>query len=572
MLERLEVRGLGIIERVVVEPPAGLVALTGETGAGKSLLVGSLKLLAGARAQADMVRTGDALLRVEGVFTVPRDAGIEELLEGLGIGSDDQLVVRREVTAQGRSRAWLNDVSVTAATLQQLAPRLMSIHGQHEQHGLADPGVQRGLVDAFGGHGLLLERVAEAWERWREAADLVDRLERARAERRDRLDVIAFQLAEIDALAPQHGEDEELERRRRQLRNAVRIMELSSALVERLGEGETAVVDELARGERELAELVECGLPLAGSLGRLEEARILVEEVLREVQGSNREISEDPAELEAVEARLHRLEQLMLKYGSPLEAVLEHRERLVAERDELDAVGDRLAEARREAAEALEAYDGLARELQEARERSSSSLVEAVTSILERLAMGGTRLELRWSATPDPDSPLERSGGGVRFGPEGVEECELLIAPNPGEDPRPLGRIASGGELSRVHLALRAALRGRRPGRGMTLLFDEVDTGLGGGTAAALGGVLEELAAMDQVLVVTHLPQVAARAAAHLRVEKVEQGGRVVTRVTALEGEGRVEEIARMLAGSDVGTSALEHARSLLATEGGRAG
>ncbi len=572
MLERLEVRGLGIIDRVVVEPPAGLVALTGETGAGKSLLVGSLKLLAGARAQTDLVRTGEALLRVEGVFSVPGGTGLVELLEGLGIGSDGQLVVRREVTAQGRSRAWVNDVSVPAATLQRIAPHLMSIHGQHEQHGLGDPGVQRALVDAFGGHGRLLEEVAAAWGRWRDAADLVDRLEKARAERRDRLDVIAFQLAEIDTLAPQPGEDEELERRRRRLRNAVRIMELSSALVENLGERETAVVDELARSGRVLAELVECGLPLAGSLERLEEARILVEDVLREVQGSSQEVSEDPAELEEVEARLHRLEQLMLKYGSPLEAVLEHRERLVAERDELEAVGDRLEQARREAAEALRAYDTLARELQEARERASGSLVEAVASILERLAMGGTRLELRWSAVPDPDSPLERSGGGARFGPEGVEECELLIAPNPGEEPRPLGRIASGGELSRVHLALRAALRGRRPGRGMTLLFDEVDTGLGGGTASALGNVLGDLAEMDQVLVVTHLPQVAARADAHLRVEKVEQGGRVVTRVTPLEGETRVGEIARMLAGGDVGDSAVEHARSLLATEGGHAG
>ncbi len=568
MLERLEVRGLGIIDRVVVEPPPGLVALTGETGAGKSLLVGSLKLLAGARAQADLVRTGERLLRVEGSFSVPEGTGLERILGELGIECHGEVVLRREVTAEGRSRGWVNDVAVTAATLQRLAPHLVSIHGQHEQHGLADPAVQRELVDAFGDHGELLGHVEAAWRRWREAADLVEELDRARSRRRDRLDAIAFQLAEIDGVGPRPGEDEELEARRLQLRNAVRIMELSGALLGRLGEGETAVVDELARAERELAALVECGLPLAGALERLEEARILVEEVLREVQGPAREVPEDPAELERVESRLHRLEQLMLKYGSPLQAVLDHRETLLAERGELQAVDDRLEEARRVAGEALAAYDSLARELAAAREEASAALVEAVSAILERLAMGGTRLEFRWNVVPDPASPLLRGENGVRFGPEGVEECELLIAANPGEEPRPLGRIASGGELSRVHLALRAALRGRRPGRGMTLLFDEVDTGLGGGTAAALGSVLAELAAVDQVLVVTHLPQVAARAAAHLRVEKVERDGRVVTRVVPLAGEERVREVARMLAGSDVGDSALAHARSLLRTEG----
>ncbi len=565
MLERLEVRGLGIIDRVVVEPPPGLVALTGETGAGKSLLVESLKLLAGQRAQAEMVRTGDPVLRVEGWFGAPPGREAARLLEELGVGADDEgLVLRREVAASGRSRAWINDTPVTAAALQRLAPHLMAIHGQHEQYGLASPAVQRRLVDEFAGHEDLLMEVAAAWSRWEAAAGRVAGLESARARRRDRLDAIAFQLAEIDETAPRPGEYEELEGRRLQLRNAVRIAELRAAALERLAEGDEAAVDRLARAERELAELADCGLPLGPAAERLAGARLEVEEIVRELQAAGAVEAEGPGDLEAVEGRLHRLEQLMLKYGSPLDAVLEHRERLLAERGELLAIEDTLEAARAGAKAALEAYGDAVAALEASRRRAGGELLAAVEGILQRLGMAGTRLEFGWEPAPEASSSLVRDGVPVRFGPEGVEECELLIAANPGEAPRPLGRIASGGELSRVHLAIRAALRARRAGGNMTLLFDEVDAGLGGGTASALGLVLEELAGEDQVLVVTHLPQVAARAQAQLLVEKVPEEGRTVTRVRPLTDAERVEEIARMVAGERIGASALEHARTLL--------
>ncbi len=565
MLERLEVHGLGIIDEVSFEPPAGLVALTGETGAGKSLLVESLKLLAGGRAQASMIRTGNAALRVEASFTAPGDGALDAMLTELGIPACESVVIRREVHASGRSRAWINDVAVTAGTLQRIAPHLLAIHGQHEQYGLADGAEQRRLVDAFGVPETLRERVARLYERWREADDAAAALARARDARRDRLDVIAFQLAEIDAVAPEAGEDEALERRRQILRHAVRLRELGETLLQRLAEGETPVIGELGRAEREAAEMAGYGAGLADVAGRLKEARILVEESVREVQDVAGSIDEDPAELEAVETRLHRLEQLMLKYGSPIEAVVEHRERLISERADLDSVEDRLSEANRQRAEALAAYDAAARELDTARMNAGKRLLEGAATILDRLNMGGSRLELRWFERDDPDSPLEREGRRVRFDAGGVAECELLIAPNPGEELRPMATIASGGELSRLHLALRTALRTSGPSPGLTLLFDEVDAGLGGAAAAALGDVLATLAERDQVLVVTHLPQVAARAASQLRVEKILTNGRAVTRVTPLDGEARVGELARMLAGEAVGASAIEHARALLA-------
>jgi DNA repair protein RecN (Recombination protein N) len=564
MLERLEVRGLGIIDRVELELGGGFVALTGETGAGKSLLVESLKLLSGQRAQVDMVRSGDDRLRVEACFALDDQPTLVEVLDELGIPGDGSLVLRREVSEAGRSRCWANDVSVTAGALQRIALHLLAIHGQHEQHGLANPVVQRRLVDDFGRYGELLDAVRAAYEVWRETAAELDRLESARQSRRDRLDVISVQQGEIDGVDPQPGEDEALLQRRQLLRHAVRLLELSTASLDRLVDSDSSAVDALAQAERDLREMLEFGLELEGAVERLAEARVHAEEVARELRDRLGGVQEDPGELETVESRLHRLEQLMLKYGSSVEEVLEHRDRLRAEREELDEVEDRLDAASVEAGRALATYDDAAAALEEARREAAASLVGEVGEVLGHLNMGGTTLEFAWQPRGDDSSPLRRGGASVAFDEEGVEQCELLIAANPGETPRPMARIASGGELSRLHLALRTVLLGRRAGSSLTLLFDEVDSGLGGATAAALGDLLADLAADYQVLVVTHLPQVAARAEGHYKVEKVPHEGRAVTRTQRLEREEREAELARMLAGGELTASALEHARTLL--------
>ncbi|MGD9252420.1 MAG: AAA family ATPase, partial [Holophagae bacterium] len=468
MLERLSVRGLGIIDAVELDFSEGFTSLTGETGAGKSLLVESLKLLAGQRAQSDLVRTGDDRLRVEGAFEAGGDR-LRGLLDELGLPVDDQLILRREVTAAGRSRCWINDTAATAAALQRLAPYLLAIHGQHDQHGLGDGEVQRRMVDDFGDTSAMLAATREAFERWSVAAAEMDRLRAAQQNRRDRLDAIAFQVQEIDAVGPVEGEDNELRTRRLVVRHAARLAELSSSLIEGLSDGDGAVVDGLARARRELEEMAECGLDLSDGATRLAEAGTVVEEVVREVRSLVGEAAADPAELDGIESRLHALEQLMLKYGSTLGEVLEHRRGLLAERSELELVQDHLLQAEAAAHEALEAYDRCATELHEARVGVAGRLASEVQEILARLEMSGTRLEFSWRARRDPGSALLRDGEGAAFGADGVEECELLIAANPGEELRPMARIASGGELSRLHLALRTALRRRRPGGGLTL-------------------------------------------------------------------------------------------------------
>jgi len=564
MLERLSVRGLGIIDAVEFEFAPGFAALTGETGAGKSLLVESLKLLGGQRAHSDLVRTGDSRLQVEGAFTFLPGSELVVLLDELGTSGNGAIVIRREVTEGGRSRCWINDVQVTAGALQRVAPHLLAIHGQHEQHGLAEAAVQRRMVDDFGGHEALVEDTSLCFAAWRSAADELDRLRSAQASRRDRLDVITYQLNEIEAADPRDDEDDELRRRRLELRHATRIAELRTSVLDALSEQEGAAVDRLARAERELEEMAECGVSMASGTERLNEARVHVEEVVRELQGVSDATDADPGELDGVESRLHLLEQLMLKYGSSLTSVLAHRDALVAERGELESVEERLEEAEANADAVLAAYDRAAEALDAARQTAGTALAAEVEEVLARLAMEGTRLEFSWAPRLETTSPLRRDGVQVAFDADGVEECVALIAANPGEDPRPMARIASGGELSRIHLALRTVLRSRKNSTSLTLLFDEVDSGLGGATAAALAELLAELAVTDQVIVVTHLPQVAARAAGHFRVEKVLDDGRAVTRVQPLDEEAREAEVARMLAGDELTQSAHAHARVLL--------
>lgn len=564
MLERLSVRGLGIIDEVELQLSDGFSALTGETGAGKSLLVESLKLLSGQRAQSDLVRSGDALLRVEGWFRVGEDQHVAEILDDLGVIYEGDLVVRREVVAGGRSRCWLNDVTVTAAALARIAPHLLAIHGQHEQHGLADGAVQRELVDLYAGHDDLLSAVRAAFAKWGETSSEAHRLRQASASRGDRLDAISFQIAEIDSAQTRPGEDNDLLQRRQLLRHAARLREASDDLLRRLTDDEDSAVDALARAERRLDVMAECGLAVEGARERLAEARVHAEEVAREVRALAEAVAEDPAELEATESRLHRLEQLMLKYGSPVERVMERRDELIAERRELEGVADRLGEVEAAADAALADYDSVAARLDQSRDDAGRSLADAIGGVLAELNMAGTTLRFQWQSRPDEHSPLVRDGTAVAFDADGVEVCELQIAANPGEEPRSMARIASGGELSRIHLAVRTVLLKPRHRAGLTLLFDEVDTGLGGTAASALAGLLSDLAREHQVLVVTHLPQVAAQATSQHRIEKVLHKGRAVTRVSTLDREGREAELARMLSGGEVTPSARAHARTLL--------
>ncbi|MCS7183612.1 MAG: DNA repair protein RecN [Thermoanaerobaculum sp.] len=562
MLRELEVRDLGIIEAVRLELPPGFVVLTGETGAGKSLLVHSLKLLSGERGDADMLRSGAERLFVEGVFS-PLPEGLVKLLNELGVEAEGELVVRREMTANGRSRAWVNDVPVTLATLQRLAPSLLLIAGQHEQRTLTDPTTHFALVDAFGGLGALASEVEEAFSRWQQARQALAEARQRLAQRRDRLDLISFQLNELAAANMREGEQEALQEERTWLRHAERIGQLLAQARQALGDD--GAVTQLARAVKAVRELAQVGVGVGETREQLEQAELLAEEALRVLDSLADRVRLDPRRLEEVESRLAVLERMARKYGGSVAAALAHQEALRREKESLEGVEDQVQELERAVEEASRSLSQLACELMEQRRKAACALARQVAEVLARLAMPGTKLELRQQLRLHPEGPLWWEGHRVNPAPWGLADGELYLSPNPGEPLKPLGKIASGGELSRIHLALRTVLRGaNQRGDALTLLFDEVDAGVGGRVAEEVGRLLKALGERDQVLVVTHLPQVASAGDAHFVVTKTTRAGRTVTTVERVEGEERVTELVRLLGGGVDSPTVRQHARELL--------
>ncbi len=562
MLGELDVRNLGIIEHIHLSLDVGFGVLTGETGAGKSLLVQSLQLLAGVRAEADQVRSGCDRLQVEGRFAPPQAAAARALLAELGVDADGELVVRREVAASGRSRAWVNDVAVTAGSLQRLAPHLLSIDGQHEQRGLTDPGTHLAVIDEAGGLEDLRSEVGQAFAAWDQVTSRLGLQRQSLASRRDRLDVISFQAREIEEARLQGGEDQLLREERNLLRHAGRIAELAGGALQTLG-GEAGATS-LARAARAVRELEQLGLGLGQTGDDLAQAQILAEEAERALQGLVGRVRIDPARLEAVEARLATIERLARKYGGSLDATLAHFDALYDERARLEAVEDDIARLEGQERDLVAGYLELALRLSAARRNAATAFCREVVRVLARVGMPRVELRLEVRRQDDPGGALDIGGTRVNATPSGIDGGEFVISPNPGEEARPMARIASGGELSRLHLAMRTVLRERQSaGDRLTLLFDEVDSGIGGQVADELGALLAEQGRSHQVLAVTHLPQVAVRAASHFVVGKVSEGERTVARVRAVEGEERVGEVVRMLGGV-ASETARAHARALL--------
>ena len=577
MLRELHVRNLAVLAKVAVEFEPGFNVLSGETGAGKSIVVDSLALLAGARASDDMIRSGTDVLTVTGVFE-PVGADWREVLAAAGIepeapaggdggdGAPPVLVVRREIQRNGRNRVYVDDQPATVRVLGELAPHLLRIHGQREELGLVEPDLQRAWLDRSGGPGAakLLERTARAYDRWHDVAERLAAVTGDRRARDERLDLLRFQASEIDAARLRAGEDEELREERGLLRHAEAIGEALGTSVEILFDEEGSAVDRLAKSESLLEGIEEWYGDAAGWKAEVEELRIRAEELARSLRGRLDAIEADPRRLDAVEERLAAIERLGKKHGGGATAILEARRRIGEEIERLEAEGGSREELEAEAARALDAYREAALALSAKRAEWGAALAGRVHAELADLALGKARLEVALRRRRREASPLVLDGEPVELSREGLDQVVFLFAPNPGEEPQPLARIASGGELSRVSLALQLATLGETEAS-PTLIFDEVDTGIGGAQAAALGRKLRRLSASGQILAVTHLPQVASYGHHHLRVSKVVEDERTSTSVEALAEVERVEEVARMLAGTKVTDLSLSHARELLA-------
>jgi len=566
VLAELHLRNLAVLAGASVELGAGLNVLTGETGAGKSIVVDGLALLAGARASADLVRSGSEQLLVSGVFRTG-DPEAAALLAGAGIEPEGgELVVRREIGREGRNRVFLNDQPATLRLLAELAPRLLRLHGQREELGIAAPDLQRAWLDRSGGRqaGELLTRTGSAHRRW---SALAERLELVRGDQRvraERLDLLRFQLGELERVAPREGEEEELRQERERLRHREAIAGSLAAGLELLADGEEAASDRLGAAREALREAARF-VPAAEAAERvLDETIALLSETVRELRGAL-PADDEPGRLDRIEERLAELERLARRHAVPAGELPALRERLAAELAQLAEDEGNREGLEAECAAALADFAAAASELSRARAGWGLALARSLARELADLALPRARFAVRLERRSAAASPLEVEGRRVEFGPHGFDSVVFEFAPNPGEEPRPLARIASGGELSRVYLALQLAALGDEEAGGPTLVFDEVDAGVGGAEAAAVGRKLQRLATRGQILAVTHLPQVACHADRHFKVDKRVERGRTFAEVRLLDERERIEELARMLGGARVTASSRAHAAEMLA-------
>jgi len=556
MLRFLRIRHLAVIDSVEVEFDPGLNVLTGETGAGKSILVEAVGLLLGGRASGDLVRTGEDAAAIEAIF----ESGGEELL------------VRREITAQGRSRAFVNGALATAGALKELSNRLIELHGQHEHQTLLDPSTHLGVIDTFGRLDALLAPTAAAFDVLQTSKESLGKIRAAARDRESRLDLLTFQLGELEraALRPATlggvSEDEELAALRRILASAERVERLCTESYASLYESDDAILAGLGGVWRRVSELAELDPQFKPYL----ETRDGIKSQLEDLAGFLRKyadgIEASPARLQEVEERLALLERLKRKYGPTLDEVVARRDALKRERSDLERGDERIAELEREVSTARTAFLDAAGKLSKERRRVSKVFAKQLESLVGELAMERTRFDVRFG-----DEALAESAWSAR----GIDNAEFFVSPNLGEDLRALARIVSGGELSRIMLAIKTLTATTRHGfsdaddrppsaSAPGLIFDEVDAGIGGRVADVVGRKLRTLGSAFQVLCITHLPQIAAYADTHFEIDKSVDAGRTRTTVRRLDHGGRVEELARMMGGEAISDGLRRSAREML--------
>ncbi len=567
MLRALYIRDYAVIEELEVEFDSGLNILTGETGAGKSIIVGALKMILGERASTEVIRTGARKAIVEGQFDGTHSPKIVAVLEQHDIETQPTLILRREIRGR-QSRAFINDTPATAQVLRTLAGQLIDLHGQHDHQSLLRTETHIELLDNFGGLANLVatyQQHYQAMERLqRERRDLVAR----ERELQQQKEWVEFQLGEIDRVAPQEGEEQALESERRILENAEHLVDATHQLYQMLFSSDTSVYDQLVVARNELNDLARIDPQFQELFEEIKSAEIVIQEVTNVLQDYNAHLEFNPERLEAIRERLGELDHLKRKYGGSLTAVLAHREeigrtyRLAADFEGAIAALDEKIEYTRTA------LSTAALRLSNKRREVAGRIEEAIGSELAILGIENGRLEVHFETRPDPEGWIELHHANAEpvlqtaFA-NGMDQVEFFITTNVGEAPKSLARVASGGEVSRIMLALKTILA--KSDRLPILVFDEIDTGISGAVAQRVGHSMKNLAQYHQIIAITHLPQIAALGDAHYVVEKVVEEGRTKSRVRQLDHKERAAEVAALISGAEVTKAALKSARELMA-------
>jgi DNA repair protein RecN (Recombination protein N) len=552
MLVELHIENFAVVERLRLRFHHGLNLLTGETGSGKSIIVDSLGLLFGGRASADFVRSGTDRARISGIFDLPESPAIRALLEEAGIAlEENELLIEREILANGKSRAFAASRPVTAALLKQLSPWLGDIHGQNEQQQLYDATAQRGILDEFAAAQPAKDAVATIFRGWKDCDRELDEITQREQEQLRLADLWTFQRKEIEALGLKAGEDEHLENEKRVLQNVTRLNEHAEAAFNALYDAPESALAQARIAQRRVQELVRIDSQLAEVADLLKPALIALEEASHTLRDYLSHLEADPSRLETVETRLAAIDKLKRKYGGSIDEILNFLGAVQAKMRTVETASELRAAIEVRRKKIAGEYEAAAAKLTAVRKQAARQLEKRVEQELAALAMAGTTFRVSFSES--------------QWTEEGRDAVVFLVSANKGEEPRELSKVASGGEVSRIALAIKTCVERERPGGTQHLLvFDEVDAGIGGEAAEAVGRRLKELSRGYQVLCVTHQAQIASFADFHYRVEKKESKGRTVATVVELDGSERTKEIGRMLSGQRLTPEALQHAEQLI--------
>jgi DNA repair protein RecN (Recombination protein N) len=563
VLNRLRVSHYALIDEVEIEFGTGLNIITGETGAGKSILMGALGLVLGVRANADVIRTGESRCTVEAMFEFAEDHPSLGFLAEMGIEVDDgELILRREVNTEGRSRCFANGAAIPVRSLQALGRLLVDLHGQHDHQSLLDVDRHLEFLDGYAGHAPLVESVrARHGELWVLQARLAE-LEAASFRLGERRELLTFQVKEIESAGVQPGEDDVLIRERSLLENAERLIDTASQIEQLLYQAEDSIADRVGMAEGLLGEAARVDTSLEPRVKELEAIGYEVEELSRFFTSYGQSIERDPERLSVVVERIETLTRLRTKYGGSIEAILAYAEDARQELKRADASDADQQAVRGDIEKACDCFVEACGALSASRSKASKLMTRAVESSLAELGMPDVRFRVAFVRDARPDGVIEIEGARYDAGANGAERCEFHMSTNPGEVVRPLVRIASGGEISRIMLALKSVLA--QMDTVQVLIFDEIDIGISGRIAEVVGRRLKSLSEACQTVSITHLPQIAKMADRHFSVRKETDGVRTETFVRSLDGEERIDELAKLLGGEEISSLTVEHARELL--------
>jgi DNA repair protein RecN (Recombination protein N) len=569
MLKTLTIKNYALIEGIEIGFEPGLNIITGETGAGKSILIDALSLVLGERASPDIVRKGSDKAVVEAVLGASGNNTVKHLLRENEIDVLEELILRREVSAKGQSRCFVNDTPVTLGLLQSIGDVLVDLHGQHAHQSLLRSETHIDLLDDFGGlEGLRME-YGDAYEALGKLFRELEELQAKERQLREKRDLYEFQIQEIDAVMPQAGEEDALESELKILENSEKLFEATSQLHQMLYEGDQAVYDQLVRARNQLEDLSGIDRSFEEMKNECASAVAIIGEVEKFIQSYNSKIEFNPGRLEEIRERLGRLAMLKKKYGGSIDTILSHREKIGGEfalaenfEEEIRKLTDRIERARKVCSTAAERLSAKRQEL-------VGKVGKSVVAELARLGIANARFDVRIENRPMGKTNGAHERAFVKLGrevyeatPKGMDFVEFHLSTNMGEDPKPLVKVASGGEISRVMLALKTILA--RSERLPLLIFDEIDVGVSGRIAQSVGKSMMNLSQLHQVIAITHLPQIAGLADTHFVVEKVEKEKRTMTRLRKLDLDERVEEVAKLMSGTEITEAGLEGARELM--------